>query len=336
MIITLEGIDATGKSTVLSGHSGEDGSFCHGVVEKIAKKTRRPVHPTREPGTISKTGDSQIGWGKTPLLSLEPHLNQTLFWINMARFQMMAEIDQDQLSETGSAVSDTFNALVVAGFLAKYDDKFSSRPKQVEAVLSNHESWPQAFRAELNQIQEEFQETYDALREEPALAGKFETYDARDCIRHALVGARDSDSLPPTSSGLLFFADHTLHARHLERLESESSVMEPIFISDRGPHSQLAYAKVRGDSPVVEELYRRHEPFIPDAVLYLEADLGVIEERLEKRGNGNKSWDDTQFRRRLASAYDEVLGETESDVVRLDTTGLSPPEMIGRAVDLLT
>lgn len=335
MILALEGIDATGKSTLLSGYDDGEGQFYPGLVERLAQKTSRPVHPTREPGTISESTDSQIGWRKTPLMSLEPHLNNTLFWINMARYQMMAEIEEGELKETGTPVSDTFNALVVAAFLTKYGDSFASSPKKVEAVLRNHEPWPKAFGAELNSIQKSFQDTFDALSEEPTLAGKFETYEARDCIRHALVGAEDSADLPPTASGLLFFANHCLHARALQGVE-ESSVQEPIIITDRGPHSQLAYGRARGDSNMVEALYDRHTPYVPDAVLYLEADMSVIEERLSERGNGNKSWDDQQFRRDLKSAYDTVLEDSGGEVVRLDTTDLAPPEMIEQGLAMLT
>ena len=306
-VITLEGVDGTGKSTVHKGFLAETvsgQSLVPGIVERLRSGHDRPVIESREPGSYHRDGPDFQAWGP---LSIERPLNTATKMLGIAYLKT-----EDRYIR---------RILDAAAFTARHD----TMPDTVyEAVLKGAE-WPEAFRPELQAVHDEWLALIETLDKNPILRRRIvRKYNCRDAIRHALINAHDSDQLNPTASGLMFFAGHMLHGEWLAGLDDDA-----IAVSDRAAESNLAYGPARGDDPRIEELYRRRRPFTPDLVVLLTADLGTIAERTGLReDDANKSWDDLTTLEAAQDRYLEMADEEEYPFVRVDTTDLDPQAAI--------
>lgn len=312
--ITIEGVDGTGKSTVHEGFmiEGEDGlEKWPGVVERLDEELDRPVFESREPGSYHRDGPRFQSWDP---INLERHFNIAMVLLGVAR-----SITEDQYVK---------RVIDAAAFVKKYQ----VLPDEVFNAVIDGEEWPEAFYDELASIHDKWQEFTELLTHTPALSRKFNKYNARDAIRHALVYSEDSDKLPPSAAGLMFFANHVLHGKWLSTLPNEALV-----ISDRAAESNFAYGRARGDDVRIEKLYRKRRPFEPDAVLLLTCDREEIADRIGLRDKKeNKSWSEMETLRKAENAYEQLENEMSYPFFRVDTTGNHPRDSVSRVKSVIT
>lgn len=317
--IAFEGIDGSGKSTAMLGYHGED-EFVPGVYQRLDRCLNTQVRPTREPGSLKYSESATPAWQTTPTMQVEPHLNEASFWTGMARYQVNKWSEGPE--EPGSAFFTAKSAILVAEFARRY----RTLPSTVKAALRNEGvRWPPSLSEELKQIQSDHEEAYDFVHDMPSLRNKFSTYDARDCLRHALVGAEDSDQFPPEAKGLLFFASHVFNNHRLEQKLGPRSVV----LSDRTGESQRAYGRARGENEFVESLYDDYGTD-PDLVVLLtvEADEG-----LRRKGGPDSDWENLETLRKTQAAYLGRSGETGFDWIVVDTQERDPSTVIQLATE---
>lgn len=313
--VTIEGADATGKSTLHRGfyrRLGEDEfERVDGVVDRLASELDRDVVPSREPGRIPLA--EKPWWDIPGFLNIEPHLNQSLQWIGLA-WSMCPEGSQAR------------RVLEAAGFAYRH----GTLPDTVYNSCKSGGERPDSFMMEYRGLKASWLDLETLVTADTTMQQRINRYSARDAIRHALIAAEDSDQLDPTVSGLLFFAGHLLHARWLGTLPDDTLV-----ISDRSAESNLAYGRARGDDPKIEELYLSQRPIRPDLVLTLVCDAEEIKQRLDLRDKEeNKSWGleeiiDSQ------RAYHSLAEEMDAAFEFLDTTGRDEEDVIEEATNLL-
>jgi thymidylate kinase len=318
--VTIEGADGTGKSTVHRGFyketsgpeaagSSREYDRVPGIVDRLSQALSRPVRPSREPGTLPQEGD---WWDPPGMLDIEDHLNKTLQWMGVA------------WTLVGPQHEHIRRVLEAAGFYHQHETLLT------DACRSGG-GWPGTFLSERRSMKARWLQLATLAGSDPTIRRRLQTYDARDAIRHALIGAADSDWLNPTTSGLLFFAGHLLHARWLDTLGEDTLV-----ISDRAGESNLAYGRARGDAPEVEELYRTERPIEPDLVFVLICEQSEIGRRLgirEKREN--KSWDGIHTIMDAQRAYRQLAEELNCPFEFLDTTSMSSSAAIDAACGTL-
>ena len=308
--ITLEGVDGTGKSTAHRGFYEEIGAReCNhtpGVVDLLSESLERPVYASREPGRYRQDED---WWDPPGLLDVERNLNRALQWMGTAWTLLPEDAEWPR------------RVLVAAAFTYKYD----AFPNGVAKACREDGQWPGTFLSERQQMKGEWEHMTKLMASDPTLRRRMNGYDARDAIRHALIGAVDSHVLDPTTSGLLFFANHILHARWLSTLEDDALV-----ISDRAGESNLAYGRARGDDPRVEELYLTERPIEPDLVYVLTCEREEIINRVGGREKlENKGWDSPDTMMKAQEAYVSLSSELDCTFEFLNTTSVAPSPMIG-------
>lgn len=317
--IAFEGIDGSGKSTALFGYHSEE-EFIPGVYQRLEAAMPFRLRPTREPGSLTYSDGAEPAWETTPLMDIERHLNEAAFWTGMARFQVN---EWSEGPETGSSFFAAKSAIMVAEFMRRH----RALPAPIKSCLLTPEtaSWPKALVDELQQIQADHEEAYDLVHDMPSLRNKFATYDARDCLRHALIGAEDSDRFPPEAEGLLFFASHVFNDRRLEQKLSDRS----IALYDRSGESQRAYGRARGGNAFIEDLYDRHGTD-PDLVVLFTV---KPDEGLRRKGGPGSDWETAETLSAAQEAYLDRSGETEFDWIIVDTQERDPNTVIQVATE---
>jgi len=316
--IAFEGIDGSGKSTALFGRHEEE--FVPGAYQRLDRSAPYRVHPTREPGSLTYSEEAEPEWQTTPLMDIESHLNEAAFWTGMARYQVN---EWSEGPEPGTPFFAAKSAIMVAEFMRRHHT--ITRGIKHCLLHPGTSRWPAAFSDELKRIQSDHEEAYDLVHDMPSLRDKFTTYDARDCLRHALVGAADSDEFPPLAKGLLFFASHVFNDRRLEQKLPERSVA----FFDRGPESQRAYGRARGDNAFIEDLYDKHGTD-PDLVV-----LCTVEpdEGLRRKGGPGSDWETVETLSEAQEAYLDRSDETEFDWIVVETQDRGPGAVIKTATD---
>lgn len=317
--VAFEGVDGSGKSTALFGLHNDD-TFIPGVQQRLDSLLTVPVRPTREPGSLTYSDGAEPAWDTTPLMQIESHLNEASFWTGMARFQVN---EWSEGPEPGTPFFAAKSGIMVAEFMRRH----RTLPSSIKDCLlrPGTSSWPEALSEELRQIQSDHEEAYDLVHDQPSLRSKFSTYDARDCLRHALVGAADSDEFPPEAKGLLFFASHIFNNRRLDSKMGGRSVS----IFDRTGESQRAYGRARGGNQFIENLYDKHGTD-PDLVVLLTVEPG---EGLRRKGGPGSDWETLETLRRAQDAYRERAEETDFDWIEIRTGDASPKSVIQSATD---
>lgn len=283
--IAIEGADCTGKS-----------SLQQKLVQSLADDANCPVIPSKEPGSVDF--DSRTGqWSSTGAARIEDHLNTAERVLGLAA----SMTDNDLAREV----------LLVAAFVARHE---MYPPALHKALLPGGPGLLQTtFRGELRHVLSDWESVSAAFDMSPGLKEQFADYTARDAIRHAILYSSDSDSLPPTATGLMFFADHLLHGKMLEEMPSEA-----VTISDRTHLSQRAYSLVRGDDDRVIGLYDAHQPIEVDHAIVLTAE----EETIAKRADDGSEvgWDTAHHAAEVQQGYRDLA---EADAIGCDFTFIS-------------
>jgi len=337
--IAFEGVDGSGKTTALFGyHEDKDpegegaggegpgaGEFVPGVCQRLGASSAYRVRPTREPGSLTYSESVTPAWHTTPTMQIEPHLNEAPFWTGMARHQVngWSKGPESEGPEPGTAFFAAKSAIVASEFMRRH----RALPSSIKGCLLHPSSatWPAALGEELLQIQQDHEEAYDFVHSDPALRRKFSTYDARDCLRHALVAAADSDEFPPVAKGLLFFASHVFNNHRLEQKLGGRT----IALFDRTSESQRAYGRARGGNGFVERLYEKHGTD-PDLVVLLTVEPG---EGLRRQDGPDTDWETLETLKAAQEAYLERMQETGFDWIHVNTGPRGPEPTIALATD---
>jgi len=330
--IAFEGVDGSGKTTALFGyHEDKDpegegaDEFVPGVCQRLGASSAYRVRPTREPGSLTYSESVTPAWHTTPTMQIEPHLNEAPFWTGMARHQVngWSKGPESEGPEPGTAFFAAKSAIVASEFMRRH----RALPSSIKGCLLHPSSatWPAALGEELLQIQQDHEEAYDFVHSDPALRRKFSTYDARDCLRHALAHAADSDEFPPVAKGLLFFASHVFNNHRLEQKLGGRT----IALFDRTSESQRAYGRARGGNGFVERLYEKHGTD-PDLVVLLTVEPG---EGLRRQDGPDTDWETLETLKAAQEAYLERMQETGFDWIHVNTGPRGPEPTIALATD---
>jgi thymidylate kinase len=316
--VAIEGIDGAGKSTAMFGFHREE-EFVPGLLQRLQSALPQKVFPTREPGSLTYSDGATPAWDTTPLMQIEDHLNTASFWTGMARFQVNAWSSGPEESPFYVAKS----AIMVAEFMRRH----RALPNSIKQCLLNPDTstWPPAFSDELRQIQADHEEAYDVAHADPSLRRRFKTYDARDCLRHALVGASNSDEFPPAAKGLLFFASHIFNENRLAQKAAQ------IALYDRSQESQRAYGRARGDNGFVEDLYDAYGTE-PDIVVLLTVSPG---EGLRRKGGPDTDWEQRETLEAAQEAYLQRAEQSGAQWIRVATDNRSPEAVTQTAFERL-
>lgn len=179
MLITFEGTDGVGKSTVLYGNE-----HLQGLVDRISEFDI-PLYITKQPGPI----------GFTPL-SLEPQLNIPDLFL-MQAYNKIDDTDDFikyliQMARIGIAVPDEVNNWTIDTF------PLDSVPKDFKLLHELDKVWNPVLDSDF------------------VLADRLDGFDARSCLRQVLFHTPSSSKLPGTPRGLVYLADHLLNMIRIE------------------------------------------------------------------------------------------------------------------------
>lgn len=311
--VTIEGADACGKSSIHRGYyDSEDETHVPGVVEELEQALDRPVYPSREPGRYR---NEDRWWDPLGFLSVESHLDTALKWMGVAYTK-------------ARGAPQVRRVLEAAAFVQVH----GATPTDIIGSCASGGTRPGVYIEEIQSATHDWDDLISLARADRTFRRRLSRYDGRDAIRHALIGARDSDQLRPTTSGLLFFAGHLLHARWLNTLPDDALV-----ISDRAGESQLAFGRHRGDDPRVEELYLSERPVESDLVLLVCCAPDERKRRLQARTKAeNKSWKQTaEAAESVHNNYLNLIDKLDVPFQTLDTTARDRDQSIHRARSLI-
>jgi thymidylate kinase len=309
MLVTFEGTDGVGKSSVLHGSYDAQGNHVRGVAQ-LLEDAGRSVVLTKEPGTAAF---------RAAELPTDVATVDFMLWLAARR---CASIDPRQ-------------AVRIRYILHRV--RIAHRMGEATQVWSAaHFKRPLPTRPKPPGLEHDDQTYRVWLQARPDVKRALVDYTTRDAIRHALFHASDSRALGPTSNGLLFLANHLAHQAWLVGLGAWSSVI----ISDRYAESQMVYGPLRGTHEVVYELYETWATLYPHHVFLLTADPDEIEARLATRSGAsetskqqNKTWNEAEFRAQAQRRYDDLMELHPSPWTRIDTTGRTPGDL---AVEIAT
>lgn len=302
-LITIEGADATGKSTVHRGFD-KDGKRTSGLVERLKVRLNSEVHPSREPGAYT-SGEGRW-WNEEPSVGLEPHLQ------TFERYAGWAA------THTAVRHTQAHRVIVAACFAARH----GSLPEPIYESLLEGIPFSTAYEEEIKSIYESFQEHIKLLNADPTLSQRVYDTPARSLLRLALM--KPDEKLHPTAAGLTFFAGHILHS---EWAASKNGVV----VSDRAGESQKAYAAARGDDLRVIDLYEEHQPLKPDLVLLLTCNQEVMKERLVEE-SPEEDWAGLGTAMSVQAKYKELLQRNGAPpYIEIDTSRKEPSRVIDRA-----
>jgi thymidylate kinase len=301
MLLTLEGVDGTGKSTLFSR-----------LTRRIRRNLPCGVLQDKEPG----------GWGfeVASLPTKWNHADQLLaLWA--AAFHTY-----DHHTRDGARLGHTLGIalrLIQGGSCTAWHKQQLLCPEIGKPLPDTTMQNPLVARAR------------HALQTQPDLREAVQSMHLRTIIRQVLLHTPESPTLSPLTTGLLFFADHTLASR-FAGLQRKSRGTMVVF--DRYADSQLAYGRVRGCPGIVERLYRQNL-YYPTQTILLTASPEVLEERISGRSKeeqakqNGKAWNHIDF---LIEAQKEYLRLTQEpddprDWVVINTDDLTPREVLETA-----
>jgi thymidylate kinase len=172
MLITLEGIDGTGKA------------YQHAALVAAYEARGGEVIATREPGDIDFNP-----------VEIERHLNDTrLFTWAAIRF---AEDAGDPYASKA----------LLGSLLLHYNTEIPADVRSWMRDLTGETEEPVVIR----RVRDQHAPLTRLLDTDDALWARLFRYGIRNCIRHALMHAENSRLLTATQAGLLFYANHWRH-----------------------------------------------------------------------------------------------------------------------------
>lgn len=305
-LVTIEGADTTGKSTVHRGFQDQaSDEYVSGLVDRLQTTLDEDVHPSREPGSYSR--NKGLWWKDRPHVDLERHLQA------FERYAAWAIAHTSVRSGKNARLAR--DVMIAACFVNAH----GALPDCMFDALLEGESLPGLYAEELQTIYQNVDSHIDLLDADPTLGTRVRNTTARNLLRLALM--KPDDELNPTAAGLTFFAGHVLHA-------DWAGQKDGIIVSDRAGESQKAYGAARGDDPRVVQLYEHHEPLRPDLVVLLTCGRDAVKRRL-KEESPEEDWAGLGLAMSVQAKYQEILQRTGAPPhVQVDTTGRSPETVI--------
>jgi thymidylate kinase len=308
-LITIEGADATGKSTVHRGFQDqENDEYVLGLVQRLQKELDTEVHPSREPGAYTRS--KGLWWEDEPHINLEPHLQ------SFERYTAWAVARASVRSDP--AARQARDVMLAACFVNEH----GSLPEPLFEALLQGEPLPELYSEELQSIYQKVENHIDLLEADLTLSSRVQNTNIRNLLRLAIMTADNE----PTATGLLFFAGHVLHGHWAKQKDG-------IIVSDRAAESQKAYAGVRGDSPEVVDLYEEHQPLQPDLTIFLTCGEEEMARRL-KQETPEEDWAGVEFSSMVQTKYKEIFQRsTAPKCIEINTTGQDPEPVIQSATE---
>lgn len=299
MLITIEGVDGVGKTSVLQGSS----EFM-GLYDRLAATS---VHfaMTKEPGS----GNAYV-----PFVSGE--------YPTTVDFYLWAAMQQTIHLQPELAVRVRY---ILGRVRSALDSAYEPQHWAVQHFTTPHPAYKSPRDAE-----------YKAMLPE-GLPSKH-VFNTMDAIRLALMHADDSPTVPPTLSGLLFLANHLAHQEHIRTiLHNGSNVLSDRYAESQIAYGRArgAHPIVEELYDKWGTMYPHHIILLTANPDVIEGRLTNRKERGEQTKQAGKNWNDPGLRTRAQEEYLKLSEDHPSVWTVIDTTDQRPQDIVQEITDLL-